>query len=258
MSEAKKNASKYLFVGIITYSIIRFVLAFLQVVEEDKWVIFTDIEAIVVSLLAAIAIFASAMVFERSSNNFKIQILLSLGFFLYSLGEFFWGFYELILEIDPYPSIADLFYLIAYLPLIVGITWKSRLTLAKSEKRRLILSLVLTAAFAIVSLMTVIIPYLTDEESSIFERVIAAAYPILDIFVIAVVAILFSKYAGGKLERAWLILGVSMLITGVADTLFCYEDWNEIYNAYSFSHDLFIIGYLLGFAFGIYYRNTYK
>jgi hypothetical protein len=60
--------------------------------------------------------------FERGEILWFVWGLLALGMFLWTLGETIWAYYELILEEEtPYPSAADVAWVIGYIPLTVGL-----------------------------------------------------------------------------------------------------------------------------------------
>src|SRR3989338_7631709 len=54
----------------------------------------------------------------------KILLTIVCGIFGWFIGEVLWTYYELIAKTDPYPSLADWFYLVSYVPFCIGLLWE--------------------------------------------------------------------------------------------------------------------------------------
>jgi len=113
---------------------------------------FLKIFAVITVIIAPAVVTIQGYLLARKYGKGKLAMFilyLTAGIFLWFLGELTWGIYELILSIEvPYPSIADIFYLLGYLPLIAGVMLFINLFYpALSRKMRLltaILSLLVT------------------------------------------------------------------------------------------------------------------
>ena len=64
--------------------------------------------------------------FSTRAAQGKAIAMLTLGVAAWCVGELLWTYYDLVVSIDPYPSLADVFYLVAYLPLAGGLIMEIR------------------------------------------------------------------------------------------------------------------------------------
>ena len=69
-------------------------------------------------LTCAISSFILAKRYGRSAVFGRAYIALGIGFAALAIGEIIWNYYTAVLKIDPYPSIADIFFF-AYYPFII-------------------------------------------------------------------------------------------------------------------------------------------
>src|SRR5687767_6433667 len=60
-------------------------------------------------------------------------LVIAAGVWMWALGDVYWNFKLAKLDEIPYPSLADLFYVVGYLPLYVGIAMLTRARLARYE-----------------------------------------------------------------------------------------------------------------------------
>ncbi|HEY9398636.1 MAG TPA: hypothetical protein VIP29_01930 [Nitrososphaeraceae archaeon] len=70
------------------------------------------------NLICAISSFILAKRYGRSAVFGRAYIALGIGFAALAIGEIIWNYYTAVLKIDPYPSIADIFFF-AYYPFII-------------------------------------------------------------------------------------------------------------------------------------------
>ena len=92
-----------------------------EIISDEDFGTFTN----VLSILAALAFFAASAWGYYKSINLKIRdgiVLFVITSFFYCLAEISWAVYNNIFNVElPYPSIADLFYVLAGITLILAI-----------------------------------------------------------------------------------------------------------------------------------------
>jgi signal transduction histidine kinase len=160
-----------------------------------------------------------------------------------------WNLYEHVLDIDPYPSIADLFYLSAPLLMFVSLVLFLRPISHKIKKRSILFAVMISFAVLIPS---IIITFNASAEDEPIEIIIALAYPIVDsiLLVPAIIAILFS--IKGKKNFFWLMILAGIIVVLVADTLFLFLIIDDSYTDGHPVDILWITSYTI-WAFMMYY-----
>jgi hypothetical protein len=228
------------------YFIFRRTPYMIGLISEDTFGTYSDYEVFIFSMLAAISFFIVGFTFDPKTKSRTVFLLLGLGFISWAIGELTWSILSLISDEDPFPSIADFFYVVAYIPLIIGLITRVKMSYVAPDKVRIILLVVSALIFTVFTYIFAIHDILIDEEYTFIEKLVSFLYPFLDILLFIAVAILFSQFKGGKMESAWLLLMITMVAIVIADVIFIYESYQEIYSsALSISTDLYVLSYML-------------
>jgi hypothetical protein len=146
------------------------------------------------------------------------------------LGFVFWFLGELTGAIATYiatPNFAgielfDLLFLIGYASVIVVLTlflWDFSLKYYFAIAMAALLVLDAFYAFIIVSANA---PFLLTDIPNL-------TYPILDTFLVFLAIMMFMILRGDPLSRAWIVVAVGILLTGVGDALFIWGSWSGWY-----------------------------
>lgn len=146
----------------------------------------------------------------------------ALGFFLWFLGEATWSFYALFLGVEiPYPSIADVFWLVGYPLVLAGmVSFLLRFRFAITGKSLMMAVGVSTAAIGLIAAF-LIIPVISIS-SDLVLNIVGLAYPILDIALLYAPIVGALLFRGGKLARGWYWLAAGAILYSFADILFSY------------------------------------
>jgi len=254
--EKEKNKSNKFVYIIIAFLSIRLLINLLTLIPADVFVWYSSFEFIFVSMITTYIIYDTSKLYEAGNKNRTYLRLIAIGTLGWALGETIWVFYELVLLEAPYPSIADFFYIIAYIPIAFALFSKARDTKIEPDKGRLIVVIIVVFDFILIALFVLIIPIFQYGDEPLVT-IISIMYPILDIILVINAGYIVAKFAGGRMEKAWLIYGLAMFTNAIADTLFGYEDWNEIYNSHSLADFLFLVSYLLTIYFCKYLKETF-
>ncbi|MFZ0160710.1 MAG: EAL domain-containing protein, partial [Kineosporiaceae bacterium] len=118
---------------------------------------------------------------------------------------------------NPFPSLADAFYLLMYPVVAVGLLRLIRARSVSRDTGSLIDALILTCGLGLLSWIYLILPYVEADDLTVVQRVVAIAYPLGDVLVLALLARLV---AGGLRIRSlrWLVVGIAGLL--VADVFY--------------------------------------
>ncbi|MFB5607154.1 MAG: sensor histidine kinase [Candidatus Nitrosomaritimum yanchengensis] len=144
-------------------------------------------------------------------------ISLTFAFSCWFIAEQTWNLYEHVLEIDPYPSAADFFYLAA--PLFMFIALLIFLKDKKTSKKSLIISSIISLLILIPSIIVTLEASVEDE---IFEIIVAIVYPVVDAIMLVPVIIIIGFLISKKGDFFWIMIISGIIIMLVADTGFLF------------------------------------
>ena len=174
----------------------------------------------------------------------RLWVYVAVGLFLWVLGEITWSVYELVLLVSvPYPSVADVFWIAGYLPLVIALLlyiapFKDALSLKS------VLSAVAVALLADVGVFVVLIGPVFSPSADPATRLFDFAYPILDMVLLGVSIAGMLLFLPGRISRLWVWLNLGFISTVIADILFSYF---SALGTYYDGHPLELF-YFLGYA----------
>lgn len=165
--------------------------------------------------------------------------LLSLGLISWALGGLIWAYYNFFGGVDiPYPSWADVAYVVSWPLWTLGAIQLSRATGAqfslRKVKGRLVLYTVPLLVIALSYYLLVVIARggeVTTGES-LLKTFFDLAYPIGDVVVLSFSLVIYGlsfKYLGGKYQKSILILLAGFIVNYIADFAFSWTTTMEIF-----------------------------
>jgi hypothetical protein len=193
----------------------------------------------------------------------KIQLFLLLSFVSWFSAEAIFGYYSGVLKTDPYPSIADIFYLAGYIFFIM-LLW----SLNKAYKIEISIFISLLVTFSLiafyVSYISVFIFNVYSLSGSFIDLLLVFAYPIFDLLIIISGVLYYFREKEISLNKgylSWILFSACGFFFFLADLIFGFDDlfgFSQVDHLY----DLFFnLGYLtLGIAVltRIYYLNIHS
>jgi signal transduction histidine kinase len=149
----------------------------------------------------------------------KSLLFLSLSFIFWFLAEQTWNLYEHVFEIDPYPSLADFFYILGPIFMLISISIFLKSTGKKISRKNKIFACVVSSIILIPSLLSTLEVGIEDEP---FEIIIAVSYPIVDavLLVPVILAILFLISSKRSFFLIMILAGLILMIA--ADSIFLH------------------------------------
>jgi hypothetical protein len=177
---------------------------------------------------------AQALIYWRSLENReeakRVWLVLGLGMGFYSLGQLTWMAYNLIGVDVPYPSLGDLFWVVAYPFLFISIINKILLLGILPDKGQIAAGAVLGVIFFLLIGDLILLPMLEYVQiARVVETLLNFFYPIMDFLILVAVSFLVIILWKGKLSVSWNVIAAGFLCLAVADVLFIYATWNELY-----------------------------
>lgn len=211
---------------------------------------FQSIIIIIAAALGAIFLIHVALLYKISTSIGKVWLLLGLGIMGWCIGDIIYAYYENYTEVAPFPSIADLFYLLAYIPLSWGLILQMRLLQIKLPLgEKIIIAIIFIIVCIIVAVFVIVIPIQEEypiPEDELIGYLVSALYPIVDLILLLCVIIVFAKFRKGKIHVAWILLLMGILMTLIADILF---NWVESIVEETATFELYDLLFLIGYVF---------
>jgi hypothetical protein len=199
---------------------------------------------------------------ERTRLGSRIWGAMTLGLGLWVCGEVIWSYYELVLQQDtPFPSLADVLWMLGYIPLIYAVASQYLPLRAAMGRRQRVLIVVTVAVALALTFWLVVLPILNDPEAGTpVEMFFNLMYPIGDMLLLAFAAALATAFLGGELGMAWGPIAAGIILLSISDLLFSYGIWNDLYypdgelNFLSGLFDVLYISAYVVWAIGLYRR----
>jgi len=224
-----------IFLGIITASLI-FQFALTSVFLPDDSDLIISIVSFINPLSVSLVGFIVTFRYKKSAVFGKSYLFLSLGFLSVFAGEVAYSIYDLVLNIEPYPSIADVFFF-AYSPLlIVYLILNIRFFQPSMNKFSLLwvtaIPVFITVSYAVLSLSEI-----GEANFDFYYGIIFVAATSITLSLTLLGTTIFK---GGLLGKSWLILLFGILSLTFADDWYYYL---ELFEGYDLSHPVNVLWY---------------
>jgi len=209
----------------------------------------------VMFFVVPVALVAFAFYIEQKYEPYASNIfILFLAFTVFSLvGEQLWTIYEAVYQTDPFPSMADFFWLGGYLFLAIFL---SKITKGiKKSTTAQSLSIIISVVVLVPSFFIV---QSVSSDTEFFDLVISLAYPVADAVILyQALNGFFSSLSGSRRDYLMLFLTIGIFCFVIADTFFIYLEAEEMYYTGHLIEILWACGYLL-FITGLYMQAKYN
>jgi PAS domain S-box-containing protein/putative nucleotidyltransferase with HDIG domain len=186
----------------------------------------SDVIPFIVDLLVSIVLFVAAKYSAVRSKRLAIAWgTIALAFLFYSLGDAFYLILEVGLKVEPFPSVADGFYLAYYPVFLVGafLLAEKPATTGLSINRILDMGIILGSA--IIGFWSFLLGPLISSNAGqpLLEQWILFAYPVGDLVLIgALLLIMYNPFKRQEKTPIYFLAGY-LLVTIVADSIYTYQ-----------------------------------
>ena len=241
----KIGSYKFLLLSLLSSSVVMLVANFLS--DDNRSVV---ANLLFVPVTAAMLVLSITLMlrFKTTGKHGKSWIAFAIFAASWFIAEQTWLVYDLILDIDPWPSIADFFYILGYAPLFIfSILYIYPVRKAISKK------LIIFSSMASVSLLipTLFVAYQPDSSENEFEVLLAASYPVLDAIMLCPALIGISLFFKGEVGFLWILICVAVTLNVIGDTGFLFLTMNDSYYVGHPVDFLYAWAYIF-FSFGVY------
>lgn len=241
----KSQTKKYLLLSILGTGFIMLIVNF---VGQEVTTLITNLLYVPVpGALVVLSIIISARYSVKGEHGraWILFVGIAVSWFI---AEQIWLVYDLVYQIDPFPSLADFFYLAGYLFLFLFSIYYLKPLKASISKK--------TLTYVSLTAITLLVPSLyiasgQDSQISNFELALALSYPIADAIVLIPALIGVILFFRGEVNFLWSLICLAIILNVVADTGFLITSMNGSYYMGHPIDMLFLWAYIL-FSFGVY------
>jgi hypothetical protein len=183
-----------------------------------------DIVYLLGSLSCAISAFLISRHYSDSAIFAKAYFCLGLGFSFWFIGDIVWMYTKHILHIEPYPSLADFFYLILYFPMIAHLVINTRYFKRKWDFKTKIWLIILPV------IIVGIYSYLLYQGNATQDIVFYYSLTIVATSAITLALAIFgaSVFRLSILGTVWLLLAIGLSLVTFADVWYFYANIFEV------------------------------
>jgi len=206
----------------------------------------------VISIGAALVALYASRIYGFKSANGRAIILIAAGLVVWAIAEIVWYVLQSFMGNNDFPTVTDIFFLLAY-P-IWGFGIYQGFTTAEVKLVRVRKSL-LTLVFSASIILTILVSYFGiyqayDPNADLLANIVAIFYGLGDLvlIILSLLTILVaSEYRGGKLASFWKTMAAGFFVFLVADILFAmYRDqFMADIKPYAYIDLMWLSGYLL-------------
>jgi hypothetical protein len=238
ISDKIKNSYNYkVILGIIVL-----VLSFHLLVNYGFDVDKSEFIATVFSFLNPLIVFIlgiSAYVKYRGTQIFgKSIIFLSLAFLSLFVAEILYMVYDVILNVDPYPSIADIFFFLLY-PLLAVYLFKNVKYFSPTLHR--------TSKFLLVSIPVIIIlgfvilsTTLAEPDYNEFDFIYGTLFIVVSLITLAIGVVGAFILRQGAIGKVWILITIGILLNNIGDVWYYHM---ELFEGYDLFHPVNLFWY---------------
>ena len=164
------------------------------------------------------------------SKNYQLWFGLTVGWLLWTIAEFWWGISSFLIDEPPFPSAADFFWMIGYIPMFLALNMRNRsIPKELTESQRVIILLSGIAAIGLTTLFILMPSISYFESENLLVTIITMFYPVADVILLTLVLRITFKYQQGVFGRSWLWILAGYVLLTFADLIYCYASANDLY-----------------------------
>jgi len=197
---------------------------------DRNFALISDLAYQPVSLFAMIVAWRIAFNTALDSKLRRAWFILGLAVLAQTLGDTIWFYLEVILQHQPFPSLADFFFIAFYPLALVGLLALPSTPMKSTERLRFLLDLAIIMVTAWMAIWFFIIsPTAAQYENGRLDQILAAAYPVGDLVILGGIFTLLFR-SNNNTVRSMLLLYLTGLVLNVAgDLAYAYTSLEGTY-----------------------------
>ncbi|MBI5681303.1 MAG: PAS domain S-box protein [Methanobacterium sp.] len=227
--------------------------------DERLKLIFSDLLLPLAAILASFSLFYAAKCSKIYSKKLYIAwMLIAAGQLFGALGAIAWLIFELILNQQPFPSLADVFYLTYYPLFLAGIFYLPFKHLTRTDRANMILDISIVMVAALLLFWNFLIGPTLELSAGqpLWAIILSVAYPIFDLMLIfPLLMLIFQRF---ELKNQWplLLLMFSSMMMIITDSFFGYQSILGVYISGGPLDIGYMVAYILAGLAGILQANN--
>jgi len=185
-------------------------------------------------VIFAVVIVSVALRIGLDQGVGKQWLFVGLGVTAFAVGDIIWTVLELHMGLDPYPSLADPFYVLQYIfftaAVVLAIRSYRHLTPVRTP---IIIAAIVAIILGIVVYVALLAPHIFPAgtaELGFWGLVVSTLYPLGDVFFILApalaLALVIRQLGAGRLGWPWWVIVVGAIIYAFTDAFYSYADWS--------------------------------
>ena len=211
---------------------------------DRNFALISDLAYLPVSLFATIAAWGIARNTSFEAGLRRAWFILGLAVAAQTLGDMAWFYLEVILGQQPFPSIADAFYIAFYPLALFGLLSLPSAPLQPSERMRVLLDLAIIMITAWMAIWFFIIsPTTAQYENGQLDQILAAAYPVGDLVLLGGIFTLLFRGAQGAVRSMLMLYLTGLLLNVAGDLSYAYASLNGTYESGGWMDISWILAY---------------
>lgn len=209
----------------------------------------SDLGEFAIVALAAVMALRTALRLTPGEPLRRRWLLIAFGVALFAVGDGVWSVIEVLLRSEPFPSLADPFYVAVYPVLGAGLISAALAFRAFVDVKRIALIVSVVTVLALVGMYFGLLHSVAlDTEMAGLAKALSLFYPTADLvllFAPALFAALAVRSMGaGRLAAPWWAVVIGVALLAVTDAAFAWLDFQELYR----SGSIIDIGWMLGYV----------
>ena len=245
-----------------------------SVAVANSLIIFPDSESrplfsnVTINAAVAVAFGLSLLVVWRQKLdglNGRTYAAFAAGLGLWFVAEMLWTYYSLFAGVDPFPSLADAFWIAGYAPFAYHLMATYRF-FGQAVRPHVIIIVSVAVTLFVGHTSTLVFEAAAATQEDLTATAISVAYLVLDAVLIVPAIIVLASLCQGKLTfTPWIILASSLLVMAAADSGFAYYEaagmeeevwvWDLLYST---SYIAMAAALSWHYRFFIYHENKVK
>ena len=212
--------------------------------DSNLKMFFGDLFPILIDFLVVLALFYATIRSEYYGKRVQIAwMFITLAFSFYTIGDILYAILELGIHQRPFPSVADVFYLIFYPLFAVGIYYLTRFSFTLIEKLKIFIDMgIISFTVGLIFWIFLIIPTLISQQNS-FSHIISVIYIIGDFLLFFVLLRwIYSEFDEYYVPILFLSMGILFMI--VTDSIYAFQTLQGTYLSGGFLDTGWIISFV--------------
>ncbi|MEZ4606722.1 MAG: hypothetical protein R2865_07985 [Deinococcales bacterium] len=181
---------------------------------------------------------------QQEASLKRAWVFVALGISSFSLGDWTWLVFEQILFIDPFPSLADVFYVLSPLLLVIAFSQFPRSRLQRVQRWQLILDVAISVIATTVFLWPFqYVPILKAYGEPSLALWLSLAYPSIDLVLLALFLSIILHQPEQSLSKDKAVLAVGLSLVIIADLSYAVLTGTDSYYSGHFIDIFWTAGY---------------